>query len=107
MNVRLALVCAVASSLLGLACAATKCSALTSCAACAGNRTDEGACVWVTDAQCKQKCVLDTSHTASSISAFWRGDATSDSAKCSSHNTCLCPSAYLFFSTPFFLCFHG
>lgn len=89
MNVRLALLCVVAASLLGLACAAARCSEFTDCASCAGNTTDEGSCVWVTDAQCKQKCVHDTSNDANSIGAFWRGDATSNSEKCSSHNTCL------------------
>ena len=103
MNVRLALVFAVASSLLGLACAEARCSAFADCASCAGSSADEGACVWVTDAQCKQKCVVDTSQAANSVSAFWRGDATSDSAKCSSHNSCLCfphPLLHLSISPP-------
>ena len=98
MNVRLALLCVVAASLLGLACAAARCSEFTDCASCAGSTTDEGSCVWVTDAQCKQKCVHDTSNDANSIGAFWRGDATSNSEKCSSHKTCL--FHLLFFHTP-------
>ena len=99
MNTRLTLACVVASALLGLACAEAKCSAFTDCASCADSRADEGACVWVTDAECKQKCVLDTSQAANSLSAFWRGDATSNSTKCASHNTCLCPfpTSLLFF----------